>query len=212
MSRSGPSHYEILGVARHASADEIRTAYRRAAREAHPDRHGDASAARMAAINEAWRVLGDATRRRRYDEQLEDGTSARAGAAAGGGAAGGAGGGAGGGGSRVGGASAPMPTGDLSRFPWRFFAVIGVLSIAAVVAASITSEPTPPPPVDNVLRQGDCVSIDETLGVLTEVECLQPNEGKVQIVVNFDNDCPTGTERYREPQGLGWACILRVPS
>jgi hypothetical protein len=105
-----------------------------------------------------------------------------------------------------------MPTGDLSRFPWRFFAVIGVLSIVAVVAASIMSDPVPPPPVDNVLRQGDCVSIDETLGRLTEVACLQPNEGKVQIVVNFDKDCPTGTERYQEPQGMGWACVLRVPA
>lgn len=207
MSRTTPSHYEILGVSRRATAEEIRTAYRRAAREAHPDRHGDASAARMAEINEAWRVLGDATRRRRYDEQLGDGIAGAPGST---GSA--ATGGAGRVGARGGGMTAPMPTGDLSRFPWRFFAVIGVLSIAAVVVASIMSEPVPSPPVDNVLRQGDCVSIDETLGVLTEVECLQPNEGKVQNVVNFDRDCPTGTERYREPQGLGWACILRVPT
>ncbi|MCU1386700.1 MAG: DnaJ domain, partial [Ilumatobacteraceae bacterium] len=39
-----------------ATRDEIRVAYRRLAREHHPDTKGDASAVRMAQINEAWRV------------------------------------------------------------------------------------------------------------------------------------------------------------
>ena len=204
-NRSGPTHYDVLGVSRRASQEEIRAAYRRAAREAHPDRHGDASAARMAAVNEAWRVLGDADRRRRYDALVDDAPGA---GAPGPGSAANATGTA-----RRGGTAAPppMPTGDLSRFPWRFFAVVGALALGAAVAASVMSEPTPPPPVDGILRQGDCVTIDAAGGVLTEVRCLQPNDGKVQIVVNFDDQCPTGTEQYREPQGLGWACILPVP-
>lgn len=209
MSRPGaPTHYETLGVGRGASAEEIRTAYRRAARDAHPDRHGDASAARMATVNEAWRVLGDPTRRRRYDEELDLTVGSGTGSAAFSSASS----------SRSGGVASPtnavppMPTGDLARFPWRFFAVVGVLAIAVVVGGGMLSDPAPPPAVDNLLRQGDCVDIDESQGLLTEVRCLQPNEGKVQVVVNFDDQCPTGTERYREPQGLGWACILRVPA
>jgi hypothetical protein len=209
-NRWGPTHYEVLGVGSRASQEEIRSAYRRAAREAHPDRHGDASAARMAEINEAWRVLGDADRRRRYDELIADRTGASAAGSSG--SAAGSAGGSGGGSSARGGVAPPMPTGDLSRFPWRFFAFIGVAAIAAAVTASIMSEPAPPPPVDGVLRQGDCVTIDPAGGLLTEVRCLQPNDGKVQIVVNFDDQCPTGTVQYREPQGLGWACILPVPA
>src|SRR6185295_10485952 len=70
----GLTHYERLGVAPTASEGEIRDAYRRRARALHPDRHGGGSPAEqrqastdMAAVNEAWRVLGDPGRRRQYD-------------------------------------------------------------------------------------------------------------------------------------------------
>lgn len=49
----------ILGVAAPASRDEVRRAYRAQIRAHHPDRAGDASAARAAAITEAFRVLTD---------------------------------------------------------------------------------------------------------------------------------------------------------
>ena len=52
--------WEVLGVARTASLDEARAAYRRAASEAHPDRGGDD--ARMAAINAAWAQAQEAAR------------------------------------------------------------------------------------------------------------------------------------------------------
>lgn len=61
------SHYDTLGVDPGASADEIRSAYRRAAAAAHPDRDGGC-AERMAQVNEAWEVLGDPARRAAYDE------------------------------------------------------------------------------------------------------------------------------------------------
>jgi hypothetical protein len=68
------THYEVLGVARHASGPEIRRSYLDLARRHHPDRAGSAHQAtaedRMRAINEAWAVLGDQERRRRYDEEL----------------------------------------------------------------------------------------------------------------------------------------------
>ncbi|HEY9721733.1 MAG TPA: J domain-containing protein [Oscillatoriaceae cyanobacterium] len=58
--------YEQLGVSREASPAEVRRAYRQRAREAHPDRSG--SEAHMKRLNEAYAVLGDAERRRAYDE------------------------------------------------------------------------------------------------------------------------------------------------
>jgi curved DNA-binding protein len=57
--------YSILGVARDASADEIKTAYRRLAGKHHPDRGGDT--ARFQEIQEAYSVLGDAAKRQQYD-------------------------------------------------------------------------------------------------------------------------------------------------
>lgn len=60
-------HYETLGVARDATQDEIRAAYRRAAKDAHPDREGG-STEHMQAVNAAYDVLGDEARRKAYDE------------------------------------------------------------------------------------------------------------------------------------------------
>jgi hypothetical protein len=62
------SHYEVLGVSLGATTDEVRAAYRRAARDHHPDAGGDA--ARMSDLNAAWRVLGDPVRRAAYDREL----------------------------------------------------------------------------------------------------------------------------------------------
>src|SRR5690349_17468911 len=62
-------HYAVLGVGRGSSADEIRAAYRRAARASHPDLHpGDVTAAeRFKRIQVAYEVLGHAARRAEYD-------------------------------------------------------------------------------------------------------------------------------------------------
>jgi len=57
--------YEVLQVQPTAHADVIRAAYRALARRYHPDNGGDN--ARMTALNEAWHVLGDVTRRAAYD-------------------------------------------------------------------------------------------------------------------------------------------------
>ncbi len=61
--------YAVLGVDPTADADTIRRAYRELARLHHPDFGGDTR--QMVAINGAWHVLGDPTRRASYNRQLQ---------------------------------------------------------------------------------------------------------------------------------------------
>jgi molecular chaperone DnaJ len=59
-------YYEVLGVSKNASADEIKKSFRRAAVEHHPDRGG--SEEKFKELNEAYEVLKDPDKRRRYDQ------------------------------------------------------------------------------------------------------------------------------------------------
>ena len=61
--------YQLLGVSKTASQEEIKKAYRNLAFKYHPDRNqGNADAeAQFKKINEAYSVLGDETKRRQYD-------------------------------------------------------------------------------------------------------------------------------------------------
>jgi len=83
-------YYEILGVSRTASADEIKRAYRKLVKQYHPDIYdGPDADARIKEINEAYEVLGDDQKRAAYDRFGHAGVSG----AAGGGGYGPAGGG-----------------------------------------------------------------------------------------------------------------------
>jgi len=68
----GPDLYQLLGVPREASREEIPQAWRRRARAEHPDsRPGDAAApVRFRALAGAWHVLSDPARRAAYDQAL----------------------------------------------------------------------------------------------------------------------------------------------
>jgi len=59
-------YYEVLGVGKNASADEIKKAFRRQAVQHHPDRGGDE--AKFKEINEAYEILKDPSKRQRYDQ------------------------------------------------------------------------------------------------------------------------------------------------
>jgi curved DNA-binding protein CbpA len=60
--------YAVLGVPPTASSTQVREAYRRLAKQFHPDRHSDAQATeRMQRINQAWETLSSPADRARYD-------------------------------------------------------------------------------------------------------------------------------------------------
>ena len=70
MAVTYKDYYQILGVSRNASDEEIKKAFRKLAREYHPDVAKDKKQAeeKFKEINEAYEVLGDAAKRKKYDE------------------------------------------------------------------------------------------------------------------------------------------------
>jgi hypothetical protein len=71
LTESRSSHYEVLRVAVTATEKEIKVAYRRAARKAHPDHGGDAAAFRR--VTAAYETLIDPKRRKAYDRSYATG-------------------------------------------------------------------------------------------------------------------------------------------
>ncbi|TMD88803.1 MAG: J domain-containing protein, partial [Chloroflexi bacterium] len=66
-------YYQTLGVSRTASEKEIKSAYRRLARQYHPDVNKDPKATdRFKLINEAYEVLSDSKKRSKYDQMGAD--------------------------------------------------------------------------------------------------------------------------------------------
>ena len=189
------SHYDVLGVSRHATQHEIRNAYRSLARNLHPD-VADVDAATsvtMAEVNRAWSVLSDLRQRREYDRALADPTAHTEGRN-----------------PKERDVYFHAPT-TLTppRFPWRgalFFAILGIVVVLVLAAFVDPEEPQQP---DRLLTSGSCVDIDTTLAV-REVDCSGPHDAVVRQLIAFDAMCPNGTEAYRDSQGMGNACVDRV--
>ncbi len=69
MAEQKRDYYEVLGVSRGASEDEIKKAYKKMARKYHPDLNpGDKTAEEIKEVNEAYEVLSDADKKARYDQ------------------------------------------------------------------------------------------------------------------------------------------------
>ena len=86
MADTKRDYYEVLGVEKGASADEIKRAYRKAAMKFHPDRNpGDKTAEeKFKEVGEAYEVLSDEQKRARYDQYGHAGVDPNFGAGAGG--------------------------------------------------------------------------------------------------------------------------------
>jgi molecular chaperone DnaJ len=186
-------HYATLGVRPDASAVEIRDAYRSLARRYHPD-HEPGAAATMAAINEAYRVLGEPARRAVYDASLR-GTGSAAGPSAA---------------PATTAPAAAMPSRQPlppARYPWKLVLVMFLLGTAVVLIGAALYHPKDPGPPDNLLEPGSCVTIEPN-GDAREANCTSAaGELVVSALIGMDDLCPAGTEGHRDRQGRGQACV-----
>ena len=74
MATAKRDYYEVLGIARGASEEEIKKAFRKLAFQFHPDRNKETSAeARFKEINEAYEILSDSEKRASYDRYGHEG-------------------------------------------------------------------------------------------------------------------------------------------
>merc|ERR1712070_992629 len=69
------SLYEVLGVTNVATLREIKVAYKKKAQQTHPDKGGDPTGETFREVNNAYQILSDDVKRRRYDEAQNCGVS-----------------------------------------------------------------------------------------------------------------------------------------
>ncbi|MFM7891907.1 MAG: J domain-containing protein [Actinomycetota bacterium] len=211
-------HYLVLGVARNATLDDIRRAYRDRMRKAHPDSRGatgsstssttaaSSTTAEVTRIVEAWNVLSSPARRAAYDLQLATGSAAGVGATATGNTPRAA-------------TSATQPGYDPNldrvyppaRFPWRFVLTIIGIGAAILIVLHIMGDPMPERGIDGLISAGSCVDFDQ-LGAAYEVPCSGPHQAVARELVPFDSPCDSDTTQARDRQGMGTVCIEPLAS
>jgi hypothetical protein len=216
------SLYGLLGVPRDASADEIRRAYYRAARQLHPDVNPrDDADATMRRLNHAWAVLGDPVARRRYDAELSPSPL-----------------------SQPSQRSQPAPPAPPSPAQYRpaeppepapphpplflrpsalIVAVLVLIFVVTAYAGHVGSRntPTSPGPSSSVAPAqtpavtGVPTGTDSLLGECLEPEpgydavvpCGQPNLGQVVMLVAASSQCPADTSAYQLKGQPQWVCL-----
>jgi hypothetical protein len=167
-------------------------------RATHPDSGGDGDVARLAAVTEAWRVLGDADRRRSYDRRRSTEAASEPEAES---------------------AQAPPPAASTeqarmepARFPWRFMLGMAAVGIGVVAVGVVTMPDEPQQPVvDPLLRPGACVNITPTQEAVA-TSCDAAHDAVVESIVDFDATCVSPARPVRDPQGRGWACVRAATS
>ena len=185
-------------------------------RKLHPDADGRETAdfsLALAAVSQAWSVLGNTTSRRLYDESLTVNSKRQ---------------------------QAPNPknrsvdenfdnyaddftdnfTNDFiddadfevprvivrAKVPWRFMlSLVAILALVILFLHSISSPSIPQGP-DSLIQSGSCVAFDSTQAVY-EVSCDGPHDGVVRQLIGFDRTCSSDTFGYRDRQGMGIACL-----
>ena len=170
------NYYAELGVPECAGPDELRQAYRRRARELHPDLNPDGGQdgradEDMGRLNEAWRVLGNPRSRRRYDDARRAGTVERE--------------------------MWTEPSPSAHRFRPSLWLVVLVVLGAIFVITAYAGGPAPvtpvsPPPSDRCVAQ--------LPGYDAFVSCSQPNIGRVVAELSSSpapDTCPAGSAPHR---------------
>ena len=189
--------YDVLGVAPNADAGELRRAYVSRARDTHPDRYIDAPSAerasaesRMRELNEAWHVLGNPRRRRRYDLELmpaerfvsrNDGTVAE-----------------------------PIVFEDIDGtarlirgLPWILVVVVLLAIFVFTAYAATGGGKTTPIPSNNL---GRCVHSTGD-GNVEPAACGSEGARLVIATVDATQPCPVGSERLAPLSGVTVYCL-----
>lgn len=66
-----PNYYDVIGVSKDATPDEIKKKFRELAMKTHPDKTKEDSENKMAELNKAYEILSDKERREKYDRYLK---------------------------------------------------------------------------------------------------------------------------------------------
>jgi molecular chaperone DnaJ len=201
------THYDTLGLQPDASDAEIRAAYLRLARRAHPDTGAADGGTTMAGVNEAYRVLGRPTARRAYDVELTRRSAADVSDVTEGvdaapdehdeHAVGP---------TRSGPVGRVLTPGGPARMPWRLMAICGVVGASIVLISSFFADPPGEEVPDGILRVGSCV-IGEGNDSVREVACSVDGALVVDLVLPSDSDCPAAYLRYRDRLTSSTVCV-----